>query len=299
MVHDLVHDLLAAHGGQAVHELRVGTGEVHHVHGHLVLGVEDVHVGGAVHLLVVEAVPHVGVDEIGTLDALDVVGDGDGAAGLLAVGLADGEKVDGLVDADAAVGDLMALGAELHEIHAHLGAHEHEGDADLRGITDEGQLAVLDLLAGGQVLDHGEQVAELLGGMVVVGHRVQDRGLGVLRELDDVGMTVDARHDDVDEAADHVGGILEGLVTAELDLAGSQVLRVTTELPHGGLEGDARTGGRLLEDHAQRLVLEDLGIIPRLDALLERQGQLHHVEDLLLGEVIGVQIVLLSHLASL
>ena len=74
----------------------------------------------------------------------------------------------------AAVGNLMPLRPELHEVYAHLRADEHERRAGLGGIADPGKLAVLDLLTGGQVLDHGHEVAELLGGMVVLAHAVDD-----------------------------------------------------------------------------------------------------------------------------
>ena len=60
-----------------MHELGVRAGEVHHVHGDLILGIEDVHVVLALDLLVVQAIPHVGIDEVSTLDAVDLVGDDD------------------------------------------------------------------------------------------------------------------------------------------------------------------------------------------------------------------------------
>ena len=47
-----------------------------------------------------------------------------------------------------------------------LEAMNISGDADLSGVADEGQGAVLDLLALGEVLEHGHEVAHLLRGMV-------------------------------------------------------------------------------------------------------------------------------------
>ena len=58
---------LVTGGRQAVHELGACAGEVHHVHGDLILGIEHVHVVLTRDLLVVQAIPHVGVDEVGAL----------------------------------------------------------------------------------------------------------------------------------------------------------------------------------------------------------------------------------------
>ena len=300
IVHDLVHHFLAAGGGQAVHELGIGAGGVHQVPGHLVLRAEHVHVVLAGDLLVVEAVPHVGVDEVGALDAGDVVGDGDGAAGDLAVLLADGHKL--LAErlallsgahVQGAVGDLVALGAELHEVHAHLRGDEHEGHAHLGGVADEGELAVLDLLARGQVLDHGHEVAELLGGVVELAHAVDDRRRGELGEVHHVLVAVDAGHEDVDEASHDAAGVLDGLVSAQLDGAGAEELRVAAQIGHGRLEGDAGAGGHLLEDHAQGLVLQQQRVLAALlDEALHGDGEVHHAEQLLLGEVVSVDVIL-------
>ena len=45
------------------------------VHGDLILGIEHVHVVLARDLLVVQAIPHVGVDEVGALDAVSYTQD--------------------------------------------------------------------------------------------------------------------------------------------------------------------------------------------------------------------------------
>ena len=233
-VDDLVGDLLAARGGQAVHELGVRGGHRHELFGHLVRRVEDGHALVLRQLLVVQAVPHVGVHEVGVLHGLlAVVGDGDAAAGLLAVLAADLKQV---------LADLVPLGAVLHEVHAHLRADEHLGHAHLGGVAHEHHLAVLDALALGQVLDHGEEVAHLLCGVVVVGHAVDHRHLRVLRQLDEVLVTVDTRHDDVEEAPHHARGVLDGLVAAQLDGAGRVELRIAAEVGHGALERQARAG---------------------------------------------------------
>ena len=70
-------------------------------------------------------------------------------------------------------------------------------------------------------------------------------------ELGERGVKGGARHDGVDEAADHAGRVGHRLVAAQVDLAGAQVLGVAAELGHAGLEADARAGGGMLEDHRQ------------------------------------------------
>ena len=106
-------------------------------------------------------------------------------------------------------------------------------------------------------------------------------------------MTIDAGHEDVDEASHDAAGVLDGLVAAQLDGAGAEELRVAAQVGHGRLEGDARAGGHLLEDHAQRLVLQQERVLAALlDEPLHGDGEVHHAEQLLLGEVVGVDVVL-------
>ena len=135
--------------------------------------------------------------------------------------------------------------------------------------------------------------------MVEVGHAVDDRRGGVLRQVHHVGMAVHAGHEDVDERAHDAGGVLEGLVAAELDGARAEELRMAAQVGHGRLEGDAGAGGHLLEDHAERLVLEDQRVAAALlDHSLHGLRQLDHVEQLFLGEVVGVDVVLHCHGSS-
>ena len=189
----------------------------------------------------------------------------------------------------------MALGAVLHEGHAHLRGDEHLRHAHLGGIAHEHHLAVLDALALGQMLDHGEEVAHLLGGMVVVGHAVDHGDRRVLRQLYQVLVTVDARFEDVQQAAHNAGRVLDGLVPAQLDGAGRVELARAAEVGHGALERQARAGGHLLEDHAQRLMFQQLGVVPGLHAALEHARQLDHVEQLVLREIVGIEKILDGH----
>ena len=88
-------------------------------------------------------------------------------------------------------------------------------------------------------------------------------------------------------------GVLDGLVAAQLDGAGAEELGVAAQVGHGRLEGDAGAGGHLLEDHAEGLVLQQQRVLAALlDELLHGDGEVHHAEQLLLGEVVGVDVIL-------
>ena len=193
----------------------------------------------------------------------------------------------------AAVGDLVALRSKLDKLHADLGGDEHEGDADLGGVADEGQGAVLDLLALGEVLEHGHEVAHLLRGMVELGHAIDDGHSGALGEADDVLVTVNASHHDVEQVAHDASGVAQGLVATELNGARAIELSMAAEVGHSGLEGKTGAGGDLLEDHAKALVTEQVRIITvNLDGLLHCQAKILDSQDLLFGEVVGVDEIL-------
>ena len=153
--------------------------------------------------------------------------------------------------------------------------------------------AVLDLLALGEVLEHGHEVAHLLRGMVELGHAIDDGHSGALGEADDVLVTVNASHHDVEQRAHNASGVAQGLVTAELDGARAIELSMAAEVGHSGLEGKTGAGGNLLEDHAKALVAEQVRIITvNLDGLLHCQAKILDSQDLLFGEVVGVDEIL-------
>ena len=150
-----------------------------------------------------------------------------------------------------------------------------------------GDLAVL--------LADGHEVAHLLRGMVELGHAVDDGHSGALGEADDVLVTVNASHHDVEQRAHNASGVAQGLVTAELDGARAIELSMAAEVGHGRLEGDAGTRGHLLENHAKRLVLQNQRITPGLLHGLHGARELNHVEELFFGEVVSVDVVLHCH----
>ena len=157
--------------------------------------------------------------------------------------------------------------------------------------ANENDLNIFQLLAAGQVLNDGAHVADFLSGVVVVGHAVQN-GDGASASQVNNGLVLDnASHDDVDQLRQNLTGVTDGLVATQLDHAGSEVLSVAAHLAHSSLEGDAGTGGGLLEDHTQSLILHQRGIVAVLDALLDLQGQFDDVQQFLLGEITGVDKV--------
>ena len=136
--------------------------------------------------------------------------------------------------------------------------------------------------------------------MVELGHAVDDGHRGALSQADDVLVTVHAGHHDVEQGAHDAGGVAQGLVAAELDGARAVELRMAAQIGHGRLEGEAGAGGDLLEDHAKALVAEQVRVVPvNLDGLLHGETEILDRQDLLLGELIGVDEVLgHSHCSS-
>ncbi len=94
---------------------------------------------------------------------------------------------------------------------------------------------------------------------------------GLARQLDRSLMRKGANHDEIDGAREIARDILDRLALADPDIAGRKINRMTTELRHAGLEGDARPQRRLLENHRERFsaqvgMLEadfQLGLEPR------------------------------------
>src|SRR4051812_44191057 len=70
----------------------------------------------------------------------------------------------------------------------------------------------------------------------------------------------------------HLGGILDGLSSSDLDVILVQEKRISTELVNTYFKGNARPGARFREDHGPGLVLKHRrGMSPPL--LLETLGQ--------------------------
>lgn len=77
----------------------------------------------------------------------------------------------------------------------------------------------------GACLDR-ERVGHDLHGVVVVGEAVHDGHVGVLRELEEVAVRMQARHDDVVELGHDARDVARLLALADLDRVGVEVQRV-------------------------------------------------------------------------
>ena len=257
-------------------ELAAEIAELHHVTVDLIVA-EELYALLFRHFVLVKAVPDVGVDEVRTLDGAAVIGDLPRAAGDIAV------LLENLL---VVFVELGRLGTIVDEVCAELAANKAERRADLRAVAGEDDLAVLKPLAGGQMLHHGDHIGDRLRRVRVVGHGVDDRDRAGVCQADDGFVLNDARHDDVHQTGENTAGVLDRLVSAELDHAGPEILRVTAELFHGGLKRAAGTGGGLLEDHAERHALHERGIVAGADGLFDGNGQIDDIHQFFLGKVI-------------
>ena len=66
------------------------------------------------------------------------------------------------------------------------------------------------------MLLHGQEVGEDLGGMELVGEAVPDGDAGIGGQFFDPFLAVAAVFDAVEHAAEHAGGVLDGLLHADL-----------------------------------------------------------------------------------
>ena len=121
--------------------------------------------------------------------------------------------------------------------------------------------------------------------MAEVSQTVDDRNGAVLREILDLLLCVGADHDAVQIAAQNARSILYRLAAADLKVTVGQEQRLTAQLVHTGFEGNAGTGGGLLEDHAEALALQmAMGNIMLL-FIFELICQIEQADDLLGGAV--------------
>ena len=135
------------------------------------------------------------------------------------------------------------------------------------------------------MLLQGHHVGQNLGGVVPVGEAVPHGDAGpfgqVLHNLLGVAPVLDA----VEEAAQDLGGVLQGLLLAHLGAARVQVGDVGPLLGGGHLEGAPGPGGGLLKEEDDVLALED-GVADAGTALaLQIASQVQQVADLLGGQV--------------
>ena len=261
--------------GQAVQEDGTRVGHSHDLGGDTIRGELSDALGPDL-VRLAHGDPHVGVDNVGTGDAvLDVGGQLDGAA----VGLGDG-----LAGLDDVVGGHALLGAAGHEVHAELGADNHEGASNVvLAVAHEDEGLALDVVV--EVLLDGQDVGEHLGGMPLSGQAVPHGHAGLSSELLDVVLGKAAELDAVIHATENAGGVLDGLLLAHLRRTRIEVGDAHAQIHAADLEGAAGTSGGLLEKQNDVLALEIAVRNASALHVLEVLGELEQVLDLLGGEV--------------
>ena len=109
---------------------------------------------------------------------------------------------------------------------------------------------------GSAVLLVGLQIGQQLAGVVLIGQGVDHRHAGMGGEGLHHVVAVSADHHGVHHGGNDAGRVGDGLPAPQLAVPRRQEQRVTTQLRHARFEGHPRSGGRLLENHGQGLVLQ-------------------------------------------
>ena len=124
------------------------------------------------------------------------------------------------------------------------------------------------------VLLHGQDVAQHLGGMELVGQAVPHRHAGILGQDLDQFLAKPAIFDAVVHAPQHAGGIFHRFLVADLRAGWSQVGHMRALVIGGHFKGTARAGRGLLKDEGDVLTLEPRLLETAVLGGLEVGGQL-------------------------
>ena len=170
------------------------------------------------------------------------------------------------------------------DVHAELDPADHQRVAHV--VARVAEVAVGDvaqvLVAG---LGHRENVGQDLGGVELIGEPVPHRHPGELRQDLDVRLRGSPVLDPVKGAAEHPGGVLHGLLVADLGPARLQVGHVCALVLGGDLERGASPRRRLLEDQRYVLARQVRLLVAGILRGLEVGGQLEEEPQLLGSEV--------------
>ena len=190
--------------------------------------------------------PDVGVEHVGIARALvHGVGEHDLAARLR------GNRA-ALLD-ELCLGHVL-LRAARAEAHAHLCTHHHERVRHVVArITKEGELEAAQVA---ELLAHGEHVGNHLCGMELGSQAIPHGDAGVRRKLLHDCLVEAAILDAIVHAAEHAGGVLDGLFVAHLRARGIEIRHAHAQVVARDLERAARTRGGLLKEEHDVLALE-------------------------------------------
>ena len=225
------------------------------------------------------------MDEVDAGDTLlDRLGQGDTGAGRL--GDLMGRRDALLIGPQLLGGHDAHVGAQERTVDQQRAAHVEAGVADV-GVGD---------LAGGLagVLQHGQGVAQHLGGVPLVGQAVPHRHPGQGGELLDLGLLVAAVLDAVEHAPQNPGGVRHGLLVAHLGARRVQVGDVGSLVVRADLEGAAGARRGLLEEESDVPARQAAFLLAGLLGRLELGGQLDERHPLC-----GREVELLEEAAAL
>ena len=130
--------------------------------------------------------------------------------------------------------------------------------------------------------------------MLVIGKSVDYGDRTVVGEIDYVLMVEGPDHDAVDHARKDVGGIVDGLAPADLDVVVGKEEGHAAELVHADLEGYPCPRGGLREDHAQGLAVKIVVLDALLGLVLHVRGDVKEVIELL-NAYVFVKIYVMLH----
>ena len=223
-------------GRQAVHEDSIVGSHAHNLGGHAI-GLQKLDALAPNLVGLAHGNPDVGVNRVGTGHALGHV------LGKQNLGAVFGG--DGATGIDQSLLRHLLLRAASAEVHAELGASDHEriGHVVL-GVAHEGELQTSQ---GAELLAQGEHVGDHLSGMELGGKAVPHGNAGVSGKLLNDFLPVTAVLDAVEHASKHASGVPDGLLLAHLRRTRIKVNHAHAQVAPGNLEGAARARGSFLK----------------------------------------------------
>jgi len=129
-----------------------------------------------------------------------------------------------------------------------------EGAGDVVAVADEGHGFVGERA---EVFLDGHEVGHGLAGMAVVGKAIDHGDARVLRQLQHLFVLKSPGHDAVAHSGQNARDVFDGFAHAETHLLIAQQQPLPAEMRHCYGEAHARAQARLLEDHRQRLAIQN------------------------------------------
>ena len=135
------------------------------------------------------------------------------------------------------------------------------------------------------VLHHGQDVADHLGGVELVGQAVPHRHAGVLAQDFHQLLAEAAVLDPIVHAPQHPGGVFHRFLVTDLRAGWSQVGDLGALVVSRHFEGAASAGGGLFEDQGDVLALQPGLLVAAVLGCLQVSGKLEQELELFGGEI--------------